>query len=443
MIDKLKYFFLHKLWEKDLSKMSAWQAFFFKQGRILVIAGRGFFENRIQEKASALTFYTLLSIVPVIAMIFGIAKGFGFQDRLHDMVLENASNNREVWLKVVDFAESMLENTQGGLIAGIGVVVLIWSVMRLLISIEDAFNDVWEVSSGRSWSRKFTDYLTIMILSPVLILLSSSATVYIKSQFETLAEQFEIIGFFGPLVHFLFKLSPYILIWLAFVLLYTVMPNTRVSIKSALIAAVIAGTCFQLFEWAYITLQVGVSRYNAIYGSFAALPLFLIWLQTSWLIVMVGAELAFANENVDQYEYESEMGEVSIEFTKKLTILVMHKVIHRFMNGEKPVTEEELAHELGIPVRMIRQILTKLNRANFIAETPTKDDKTRAYLPKRDIHNLKLTDLSTAIEELGASGFPVKDEKAFEEIENHYETLQSGMERSNENVLIKNINANT
>jgi membrane protein len=443
MIDKLKHFFLIKLWEKDLTKMNKWQAFLFRQGRILFVAGKGFLENRIQEKASALTFYTLLSIVPVIAMVFGIAKGFGFQERLHNIVLENTTNNREVWMKVVDFAESMLDNTQGGLIAGIGVVVLIWSVMRLLISIEDAFNDVWEIMSGRSWSRKFTDYLTIMILSPILLLLSSSATVYIKSQFETLADQFEIIGFFGPLVHFLFKLSPYILIWLAFTLLYTVMPNTRVNIKSAIIAAIIAGTGFQLFEWAYITLQVGVSRYNAIYGSFAALPLFLIWLQTSWLIVMVGAELAFANENVEQYEHENEMGEVSIEFTKKITVLVMHKIIHRFMFGEKPVTEEELANELGIPVRMVRQILSKLRRADFIAQTPTKDDKTRAYLPKRDIHNLKLTDLSTAIEELGASGFPVKDKKVFEEIDNHFETLQSHMEHSNENVLIKNINVNS
>lgn len=439
-VDKIRHFLLVQLWQLDLSKMNKRRAFVLRQVRIFFIAGKGFIDNRIQEKASALTYYTLLSIVPVIAMIFAIAKGFGFRERLRETVMENATHNREVWLQAVEFAENMLDNTQGGIIAGVGIVILLWSVMRLMIGIEEAFNEVWQIKEGRSWSRKVADYLTLMLIAPILFLLSSSTAIFLRSQFEALADRFELIGIIGPLVNFGFQMSPYILIWLTFTLLYAIMPNTRVNWKSALIAAVIAGTTFQLFQFAYINLQIGVSKYNAIYGSFAALPLFLIWLQISWLIVLMGAELAFANQNVEQYEHESEMGEISMEFTKKLTVLVMQQIIQRFLHNEKPLTDNEISNDLNIPVRIIRQIVFKLKTAGFVAETPTDDDRIQAYLPKRDIHDLRLTDLNSAIENQGLDRFPVAKEKIFESIHVHFEKLEKKMAQAKDNVLIKDLN---
>lgn len=440
IVEQIRHFLLVQLWQLDLSKIDKRRAFVLRQIRIFFIAGKGFIDNRIQEKASALTYYTLLSIVPVIAMVFAIAKGFGFRQRMRDTVMENATHNREIWLQVVEFAENMLDNTQGGIIAGVGIVILLWSVMRLMIGIEEAFNEVWEIKAGRSWARKVADYLTLMLVAPILFLLSSSTAIFIRSQFEALAERFELIGFFGPVVNFGFQTAPYILIWLAFSLLYAIMPNTRVNWKSALIAAVLAGTTFQLFQFAYINLQIGVSKYNAIYGSFAALPLFLIWLQISWLIVLMGAELAFANQNVEQYEHESEMGEISMEFTKKLTVLVMQQIIERFISNEKPLTDFELSNDLNIPVRIIRQIVFKLKSAGFVAETPTEDDRIQAYLPKRDIHNIRLTDLNSAIESQGLGRFPVAREKIFESIHAHFEKLEKNMAAAKDNVLIKDLN---
>ncbi len=439
VVEEIRHFLLVRLWQMDLSKMDKRRAFVLRQIRVFFITGKGFVDNRIQEKASALTFYTLLSIVPVIAMVFAIAKGFGFRQRLRETVMESATHNREVWLQAVEFAENMLDNTQGGVIAGVGIVILLWSVMRLMIGIEEAFNEVWEIKEGRSWARKVADYLTLMLIAPILFLLSSSSAIYIRSQFEALANRFELIGFFGPLVNFGFQMSPYLLIWVAFTLLYAIMPNTRVNWKSALIAAILAGTTFQLFQFAYINLQIGVSKYNAIYGSFAALPLFLIWLQISWLIVLMGAELAFANQNVEQYEHETEMGEISMEFTKKLTVLVMHQIILRFMKHEKPLTDYELSEELNIPVRIIRQILFKLKSAGFVAETPTDDDRIQAYLPQRDIHTLRLTDLNSAIESQGLDRFPVAKEELFNRINSHFEKLEKNMAQAKNNVLIKEL----
>lgn len=439
VVEEVRHFLLVRLWQMDLSKMDKRRAFVLRQIRIFFITGKGFVDNRIQEKASALTFYTLLSIVPVIAMVFAIAKGFGFRQRLRETVMESATHNREVWLQAVEFAENMLDNTQGGVIAGVGIIILLWSVMRLMIGIEEAFNEVWEIKEGRSWARKVADYLTLMLIAPILFLLSSSSAIYIRSQFEALANRFELIGFFGPLVNFGFQMSPYLLIWVAFTLLYAIMPNTRVNWKSALIAAILAGTTFQLFQFAYINLQIGVSKYNAIYGSFAALPLFLIWLQISWLIVLMGAELAFANQNVEQYEHESEMGEISMEFTKKLTVLVMHQIIFRFIKHEKPLTDYELSEELNIPVRIMRQILFKLKSAGFVAETPTDDDRIQAYLPQRDIHTLRLTDLNSAIESQGLDRFPVAKEELFNRINSHFEKLEKNMAQAKNNILIKEL----
>jgi len=439
MIERGRRFIEHELWKIDLTERNRLQRVVIKQLRILVIAIKGFFQNNIQEKASALTYYSLLSIVPVIAMAFGIAKGFGFETRLKEELLAQGSNNKEVWDQVLNFADSMLANTQGGLVAGIGVMILLWSVMKLLSSIESSFNDIWEIRKGRSIARKFADYLAIMLIAPILLLLSGSATVFIKSQLTELTEQFALIGFFGPVLNFLFRLSPYVLIWLVFTLIYAIMPNTRVTFRSAVTAGIIAGTGFQLFEWLYITLQIGVTRYNAIYGSFAALPLFLIWLQTSWLIVLVGAEMSFANQNVEQYENESEADAISIRFTRHMTILVIQKIAQRFSEGATPYTSEELSEQLGVPVRLIRNVIHQLSEAGLLAETPTDDEKTVAYIPARDIHTIRMLDVVDAIENEGAERIPSKSEADFQVIKARFNNLHGMLSTADANVLITDL----
>lgn len=437
LLENIKFFFNERIWQRDLSnEKSKNKRFLFKQLRVLYLAAKGYNENKVQSQASALTFYTLLSIVPVIAMAFGIAKGFGFQEKLEQELLTKAgTNNTVVWEKLIDFSENLLANTKGGILAGIGIVVLFWSVMKLLMSIETSFNDIWGIKTGRTWIRKFTDYLTIMLISPILILLSSSVTVFIKSQFEQLAESFELIGFLGPVVNLLFRLSPYILIWATFSLLYAVMPNTRVKTSSAITAGIVAGTLFQFFEWGYISLQIGVARANAIYGSFAALPLFLIWLQTSWLIVLMGAEIAFANQNIDHFEQELGKEQLSQTQTKKISILLLSRMFERFENGKKAFSTMEWAQQLDLSMRLLQPVVFLLKELKLVNEIIAENAAGPGLQPSRDLSNMTYQEIIDAIDNYDTDPLEINDE-LFEKLESQYDELRSEKLISNKNVKI-------
>ncbi|HQQ61563.1 MAG TPA: YihY/virulence factor BrkB family protein, partial [Kiritimatiellia bacterium] len=301
---QLVNFFKNDIWRIRSSRLPRGKSFFLNLLRVVILSIRGFDEDKCQLRASALTFYSLISIVPVLAMAFGIAKGFGFEKVLEAQLREKLSGHEEILNNVIAFSHSLLQNTQGGLIAGVGLVMLFWAVLKVLGHIEYSFNDIWGVKQQRSLSRKFADYLSLMLVCPVMLILSGGVTVFITTQVELILEKFAILGGFSPIVFFILEGLPYTMMWGLFTFLYLFMPNTKVRFASAFIAGILAGTIFQAVQWGYITFQVGVVKYNAIYGSFAALPLFLVWLQASWLIVLYGAEFAFAYQNVDTYEYE-------------------------------------------------------------------------------------------------------------------------------------------
>jgi membrane protein len=401
MIKKILDFVNDGIWKISLESKSKTTRFLFRQLRILIVSVRGFNEDNLILRASALTFYTLLSIVPVIAMLFGVAKGFNLDNELRTKLLENADNNADVWMRVIEFSDSLLNNTKGGVVAGFGVVLLLWSVMRLMGNIEISFNDIWQINKGRGWIRKFTDYFSLILIAPILFIMSSSFTIYLKAQFTELSESFAILGFFGPVVNFLFQLTPYLLIWIAFSILYMIMPNTKVKISSAIIAGIIAGTGFQLFEWAYITFQVGMTRYNTIYGSFAALPLFLIWLQTSWLIVLMGAEVAFANQNIEHFEREQEANNLNFKRMKLINLYIVRLVLKSFNAGGPPQSISQISQSAQIPVRIAQRAIKQLLEANLLAEIAIDAKEEQTYLPQRNIAALRVDELFDSIESLG------------------------------------------
>jgi len=324
------------IWRIRLEDLPFGKSFLIKQLRIFLLTVRGFDEDKCFTRASSLTFYTLLSIVPVAAILFAVAKGFGFESRLKRELFERFSGDaqQEVLWKVFDFAESMLQATKGGVMAGIGLVILFWSVINVLSQIEASLNDIWEIKESRTWGRKFSDYLAVMLISPILVLVSSSVTVFITTQITQLTHQIKLLGAISPLIFLSFKLIPYVLIWILFTIIYVLMPNTKVNLKSGLVAGIIAGTIFQIVQWGYISFQIGTAKYNAIYGSFAALPLFLMWVQISWWVVLFGAELSFANQNIGTYEYEPDSNKVSPGFKKVLTLQIAHLLIKNFASGQ-------------------------------------------------------------------------------------------------------------
>ena len=334
MIRKVFQFVTTDIWRIRLRDIPRSKSFFLRQLRIIVLAVRGFDEDRCQLRASALTYYSLLSMVPVVAILVGIAKGFGFQEVLEKELLDNFSAHQAVLVQVMDFAKSLLETTKGGLIAGIGLAVLFWTVIKVLGSIERSFNTVWGVKKSRPWGRKFTDYISVLLIAPILFFLASSLMVFITSQVTFITAKFALLGFFSSLIFFLLKLLPYCIVWILFTFIYIFMPNTKVRFSSGLVGGIVAGSIYQLVQLGYISFQVGVARYNAIYGSFAALPLFLVWLQLSWLVVLFGAEICFSHQNVDTYEFEPDCLQVSVSFKKLLSLRIVHLLVKNFSAGK-------------------------------------------------------------------------------------------------------------
>jgi len=413
--------------------------FLIKQLRILLLATRGFGQDQCPLRASALTFYSILSIVPVVAMAFGIAKGFGFQEMLENQLMEKFSGQEDVMIRVVDFAHSLLENTKGGMIVGIGIIVLLWTVIKLLAHIEGSFNDIWEVKKSRSYGRKFSDYLSIMLISPLLIIMSSSATVFITTKIALITEKVALIGMFSPMIFFMLKLIPYCLMWILFIFTYILMPNTKVNFSAGFIGGIIAGTIFQAAQLAYILFQVGVAKYNAIYGSFAALPLFLIWMQLSWLIVLFGAEISFSYQYVDTYEFEPDLRQISPAFKRLLTLQVANRVISTFSKGKMPLTASNLSQALEIPIRLVQQLLDELVESEIFSITEIKENEKLAYQPARDINIITIKSIIDALEQKGVDNIPVAQTPELQSLAEVLWTFSAEIEKSPANLLLKDI----
>jgi membrane protein len=427
------------IWRIRLKDISRTKYFFIKQLRILILATRGFTKDKCTLSASALTFYSVLSIVPVVAMAFGIAKGFGFQKLLEKELLKKFQGQEEVMNRVVAFAHSLLENTKGHLIASFGILFLLWTVIKLLSQIERSFNDIWEVKSPRTYGRKFSDYLSIMLISPILFILSSSVTVFITTQITVITQKVSLIGMFSPIIFFMVKLIPYGLIWILFIFIYMLMPNTKVNFSSGLIAGIIAGTIYQVAQWAYITFQVGMARYNAIYGSFAALPLFLIWIQLSWLIVLFGAEISFAYQYVDTYDFEPDRRYISPAFKKLLSLQVSRLIISTFLKADPPLSAISISKTLEIPIRLVEQILKELVEAGILSDTEVKKNKEMSYQPARDINAITINTIIEALEQKGVNNIPVAQTTELRHLSEALKTLNEEIEKSPANCLLKDI----
>jgi membrane protein len=404
-----------------------------------LLAVRGFREDACMLRASSLTFYSLLSIVPVVAMAFGIAKGFGFHDMLESQLYQNFPGQEEIVSQVVVFADRLLETTKTGLIAGLGLLVLFWAVFKVMGNIEQSFNQIWKVKHERSLARKLSDYLAIMLLSPVLIILQSSATVFVTTQITIVTQEFALLGFLSPLIYYSYKLIPYFLVWVLFTLIYLVMPNTRVKFQSALVAGLIAGTGYQILQGFYLAFQIGAARYNAIYGSFAALPLFLVWLQLSWLIVLLGAEISFAIQNVGHYEFERDTRQASPGLRKLVALRITLYLVRRFGEGTAPVEVEQITDDLELPLTLTRRVLRELTDSGVLNEVQLVDSDLRGFVPSRDAEQWTISYVLEAIERRGVNGIPLPQSPELKVLSDALDDMRLTIQQSPANKRLKEI----
>mgnify|MGYP001488704952 FL=1 len=439
MFPKITDFIQSHIWELPLDQLPRWQSPLIKQVRVLILAFKGFNRDKCQLRAAALTFYSILSLIPILAMVFGIAKGFGFEQKLELLLQEKIASRDMVAQEGVDWiiskAKLLLESTRGSLIAGVGLVVLMWAATRVLRHIEAALNDIWEIKNSRPWIRNFTDLLSIMVVAPILFILAQSTTVFITAIIQDLSKGMKLLGHLFLLI----KLVPFGLIWLLFTMIYVVVPNTKVNFKSALVAGVIVGTIFQLSQWIFFKSQMGISKYNAIYGSFAFLPLLLIWIQTAWLILLLGAEIAFANQHINRYEFALGSQEVKPSFKKLVTLLITNLLVKNFVEAKSSLTAEEISATLHAPVRLVRQCITDLMNSKIINEVGKKNSQDTSYQPARSVENLSVSFVLQAIDEHGLGDIHIHESGESKRLSQALEALNQEIERSPSNILLKNI----
>ncbi|MBS2213789.1 YihY/virulence factor BrkB family protein [Carboxylicivirga mesophila] len=429
---RIIHFINEEIWRITADDTTKRQFFLIRAIRILNISIKGFINDKCQLKASALTFYSLLSVVPVAALAFGIAKGFGLDNKLQDILTAKLEGQEEVLAFVSNFALNYLERTPGGEVAGIGLVVLFWSVMKVFGNIEHSFNDIWEVKHARSFIRKFSDYISLMLIA-IIFMLSSSGMVVIVSK------HLRDLGFENSGLSSLIYVSSYLLVWIVFTLLMYIMPNTRVKFRAALFGGIISGSLFQLLQYGYVHFQSSVTSYNAIYGSFAALPFFLIWLQSSWLIVLLGAELSFAFQNADSYEFDADTRRVSYAYKRHIILMVASYVIKRFERGKTPPNNMDLSNELKLPIRLINEVVYELVISKVFSEVINDDEKETYYQPALDINKLTVTKVIKMVEAKGSRDLHFEETSHLHNLDDILSEFDELLEKSKRNILLKEL----
>mgnify|MGYP000755104915 FL=1 len=319
-IHQLEFFFTHKIWFINEEKFSPVKKYAFNALRKLVLTAECYLSKHLNSHASALTYSTILATVPILAIIFAIGRGLGYGSIIEEKIKSNLSVNQQFADMVLNFINSYLEHTQSGIFIGFGLLLLLYTVVQLTANIEIAPNSIWNVKNQRSIYRQITDYISVFLLLPILIIISSGLSIFLA----TIAQDYPNFMVLSTTVKILIKLSPYALSGLLFTALYMYMPNTDIRFRNAILPGFIAGTAFQFLQYFYIHSQIWVSSYNAIYGSFAALPMFMLWVNFSWIICLFGAQLSYANQNLRSYYYIKDIHKISRSYHDVLLLSLIH-----------------------------------------------------------------------------------------------------------------------
>ncbi len=402
---KIQQFLLHDLWEIPAEFLPA------EVLRRLIVTTRCFLQERMYFRASALTYTTLFAIVPLLAIIFAIAKGFGLSSLVEQLIKDNLVATPEVQDTVIGFVNSYLSHSSGGIFLGFGVLLLLWTLFNLTNTIEVTFNQIWQVKRNRPFTRQLTDYTSIIFLLPVFIVATTGLSIFIYNFLDTLSADEVVLR---PTVLILVKLSPWVLTCLFFTGLFMYIPNTRVKFLSAGLAGVITGIAFQVLQWGYLNSQVWLTSYNAIYGSFAALPLFLLMCQIAWTITLFGCTLAYVNQNFKSFYRGKENVIVSRRYHDYLCLRIASSICKRYADKEAPYSAEELAEANDVHIRLVTQIVYTLCKVGILIETTNEDNPEKlAYVPAYDINQITAGDLLNALDADGNELIKTGDETAW------------------------------
>jgi membrane protein len=408
----MHHFLARDVWSTELGGVPTFRRWFYKLARVLFLTAKGVDENKLLMRAGSLTFITVLSIVPLLAFAFSVAKGLGAYETLQADVIQPfldetlgagqqvTEGGDQVRATIGDLLR-IVDKTDVSRLGGFGLAILLYTVLKLLSSIERTFNDIWGVRRARTWVRRISDYLSICIVVPVLLVTATAVSAAVRSQ-VVVGVLRERLGL-GALVEVYARFSSLVAVWVGFTFVYLFMPNTRVRVRSALLGGLIGGSLWQLAQMLHMRFQVGVANYNAIYSTFAALPIFLFWLYTSWCTVLLGAEVGFAHQNEPVYHQLRRAREHDRCFVEALAVRAAVRVVLRFVTGARPVGVGELAEELQVPEASLEEVVEPLTRSGILVRAEEQEDD-QALVPGRDPERVRLQAVIDAV--AGRRGSP-------------------------------------
>ena len=428
-------FFTRSLWRVTERDVSRGRYTGYNLLKITIQTVKCFIKDRIWIRAAALSYTTLFSIIPIMALLFAVAKGFGFANLMERFLRNGAVENGSIDT-VMGLIDSYLAYAKSGVFIGVGVIMLLWAIINLADSIESNMNAIWDVKKPRSYFRKLTDYMALFIAFPLVIIMYAGVSIFMTTVYESLVAG-ELISSF---VHFCIKSAPYVLSGLIMTGLFLFIPNTKVRFKNAFIPGMITGIVFQAFLYIYIQIQMSVSSYNAIYGSFAIIPMFMLWADISWSIILFGVEMSYVSQNIELYNFGQETDNVSRRYHDFLCVVVMSLICKRFEEGGQPYTASELSDAGEIPIRLTNRLLDELEEAGLVRGfSSDAKSETEHFLPAMAISKLSVGRLLSTLECHGCEDFKIDHTKEFSNQWNSFIGNKQEMYIKSNAILLKDL----
>jgi len=425
MFKKVKSYFSEDLWNFPLKNEKGTRKFMLKWLRIPYLTIKGFVQNNCGMAVSSLTYYTLLSVVPLLAMTVAFARAIGLQEHFREELIVRFQEHALALNAIFAYADSFINEVKGGVFASLGVGALLITAVFLLSDFERILNQIWGVKKRRSLNRWITDYLILLLIVPILFVGANSLMVFISKYLEIIFHELSIGDpFIDPLL-FSVRLIPYGLFWGLFSFVYFFVPNIKVRFGSACIGGLIAGSLYLIVQFFYVKFQIGVSNYGVVYGSMAALPLFLIWIQLSWFLILIGAEISCAHQTFAEHEFETKASRASYDYRRILSLWITHLAIK-----EGSITLLGLVYKFHVPFVLAESILGELVKSHVLLLDGD------LYTPSAESFSLKISDLIQRIEGSGEENFPLLDQPALERFKQVYKSFYKLIKDSPENMKI-------
>lgn len=394
--------------------------------KIVNLSASSFMRSDLQTIACGLTYRMLLAVVPALALLFAIGRGFGFQNILEAQLFSYFPSQRKALEVAMKFIDSYLSQASEGVFVGVGVVVLLWTLISLVSAVEDAFNLIWGVTRGRSIWRKITDYTAIFLILPVLMICGSGLTVFMTATIQ------DMLPFMSPVLSLILDLSSMVFIWLFFTGAYMLIPNTKVKFKNALPAGIMAGIAYQVLQALFVSGQLYVSKYNAIYGGFAFLPLLMIWMQLVSLFLLAGAVVCYSAQNISYYSFTSEVQNISIDYRRRVAVGMMAVILKRYIAGQPPLTALEIAKNYSIPQRLVTTLLDDLEEVGLVNRVVMAHaDQTPSFQPARDLSQLTVGEVIDLLANRGTTDFIPDFDSRFSQVLHVVDQIEQSIKSDN------------